>query len=139
MIDRALMEASLVALGDGYDGMAAELFAAFIAANPRYAAAFLNPAAAQERMTRETIEAMLGRAEGAGWVTTTVTVFVDLHRNYAAFAPQDYTAWFALVIAAMEQRAGPAWPSGATAAWQRQATALADLVATELAMSWQHR
>lgn len=133
MNDHALMEASLIALGDHYEGMAAELFAAFIAAHPQYADAFLNPAAAQERMTRETLEALLGQAEGAWWVETTVTTFVDLHRNYAAFTPQDYANWFALVIAAMECRAGPDWPEGASDAWRRQAGALNTLVAKGLA------
>ena len=130
--DLAVMEASLVALGDRYAGLAGELFERFIAAHPHYAPVFLNPAAAQERMTRETLEALLGLAGGEWWVVTTVTNFVDLHRNYAAFTSRDYGEWFELTIAAMAARAGADWPPGADAAWRRQARALALLVEAEL-------
>jgi len=127
------MEASLLALGDGYEGMAAELFDCFISTHPQYSEAFLNPAAAQERMTGETLDALLGAATGAWWVNTTVTTFVDLHRNYGAFSAQDYASWFDLVIAVMARRSGTAWPAGASAAWQRQAATLQALVSSELA------
>ena len=62
--DLAAMETSLVALGDRSEGLAAELFDGFIAAHPHYAPAFINPEAACERMTRETLEALLGLAGG---------------------------------------------------------------------------
>jgi len=130
--DHALMEASLVALGDGYEGMAAELFDDLIAAHPQHAHAFLNPAAARERMTRETLEALLGLAEDAPWVATTVIDFIDLHRGYAPFTADDYADWFARVIVAMERRAGAAWPAAASGAWRRQAARLTALVAAEL-------
>ena len=74
--------------------------------------------------------AMLGLAAGDWWVDHAVTNFIDLHHNYAAFTPQDYAAWFALVIGTMASRAGPDWPAGASAAWQRQADALVAKVAT---------
>ncbi|MFT6008727.1 MAG: hypothetical protein ACI9TB_001963 [Parasphingorhabdus sp.] len=128
--DHAVMEDSLEALGDRYDGMAAELFDRFIADHPQYAPVFLNPEAAQERMTRETLEAMLGLAAGEWWVDHAVTEFIDLHHNYADFTPQDYAAWFALVIETMANRAGPDWLAGASAAWQRQADGLVAKVAT---------
>ncbi|WP_417622065.1 hypothetical protein [Parasphingorhabdus sp.] len=128
--DTALMESSLEALDDRYDGMAAELFDRFIADHPHYAPVFLNPEAARERMTRETLEAMLGLAGGEWWVDHAVTNFIDLHHNYADFTPEDYAAWFALVIGAMERRAGGDWPNGASAAWQRQADSLVAKVAT---------
>jgi hypothetical protein len=137
--DLAAMEASLVALGDGYEGMAAELFEALIAGLPHYASAFMNPEAAQERMTRETLEVLLGLAGGEPWVPATIANFVDLHHNYAAFTAQDYDAWLALVVAAMERRAGDAWPDGARAAWDRQVGRLRGLVADELAHEWTHR
>ena len=127
--DHRLMEASLEALDERYDGMAAELFDRFIAAHPHYAPVFLNPEAARERMTRETLEAMLGLAAGETWVDHVVTNFVDLHHDYADFTPQDYAAWFALVIETMARRAGPYWPAGASAAWQRQADGLVARVA----------
>ncbi|MEH6790570.1 hypothetical protein [Parasphingorhabdus sp.] len=127
--DAALMEASLVALGDRYEGMAAALFDRFIADHPQYAPVFLNPEAARERMTRETLEAMLGLAAGEWWVDDAVTNFIDLHHNYADFSAADYAAWFALVIATMAERAGDDLPQGASAAWQRQADALVARVA----------
>ena len=128
--DAPLMEASLEALGDRYDGMAAALFDRFIADHPHYAPAFLNPEAARERMTRETLEAMLGLAAGEWWVDDAVTNFIDLHHNYADFTAHDYAAWFSLVITTMAQRAGKDWPDGARAAWQRQADALVAKVAS---------
>jgi hypothetical protein len=113
--------------------MAAELFDDLIAAHPQHAHAFLNPAAARERMTRETLEALLGLAEDAPWVATTVIDFIDLHRGYAPFTADDYADWFALAIAGLGRRAGAVWPRGATAAWRRQAERLTRLVAGELA------
>lgn len=127
--DHKLIEASLIALDTGYDGMAAILFDRFIADHPQYAHAFVNPEAARERMTRETLEAMVGLAAGEPWVDHAVTNFIDLHHDYADFTPQDYAAWFALVIETMASRAGPDWPAGASEAWQRQADALVAKVA----------
>jgi hypothetical protein len=127
--DAQLMEASLEALGDRYDGIAAELFDRYIADHPHYAPVFLNPEAARERMTRETLEAMLGLAAGEYWVDHAVTNFIDLHHNYADFTPQDYADWFALVTEAMARRAGADWPAGASEAWQRQADGLVAKVA----------
>jgi len=114
----------MLALGDAYEGMAEELFERFIAAHPHYAHTFTNPEAARERMTGETLEAMIGQAAGEWWVDHTVVNFVDLHRDYGAFTPQDYAAWFALVIETMERRTGSNWPDGASEAWQRQADIL---------------
>lgn len=130
--DTALLEQSLLALGDAYDGMAAELFKLFIASHPQYANAFANPEAAQERMTSETLEAMVGYASGQWWVTSTVTNFVDLHRDYDRFKPDDYRDWFALVIKTMAARAGDTWPADANLAWQRQADGLMQMVTAEL-------
>ena len=129
LTDAEVMEASLAALGDRYDGMAAELFDRFIADHPHYAPVFLNPEAARERMTRETLEAMLGLAAGEWWVDHAVTNFIDLHHNYADFTPQDYADWFALVIRVMAARAAAEWPAEATVAWQRQADGLVARVA----------
>ncbi|MFC4295760.1 hypothetical protein ACFO0A_11910 [Novosphingobium tardum] len=133
MSDREIMEESLVALGDRYEGLAEELFATLIASRPQYAAAFINPEAARERMTGETLEAMVGLAASEWWVDGAVTSFVDLHRNYADFDAGDYEAWILMTIAAIERRAGSDWPAGASAAWARQADALNAIVARELA------
>ena len=129
------MEASLVALGDGVEGMAAELMDRLIGDHPHYASAFMNPEAARERMTRETLEAMLGLAAGEPWVETTIANFVDLHHNYASFGADDYAAWLAMVIDSMERRTGVRWPAGASAAWRRQAACLTAFVEVELARS----
>ena len=127
--DYELMEASLLASGDSYDGMAAELFDHYIADHPQYAAVFLNTEAARERMTRETLEAMVGQAAGEWWVDSTVVNFIDLHHNYADFTPEDYSEWFTLVIQTMARRTGSNWPKGASAAWHRQADVLVEKVA----------
>lgn len=126
--DHALMEASLIALGDAHDGMAAELFERYIAAHPHYAPVFIHPEAAQERMTRETLEAMMGQAAGEWWVESTVINFVDLHNNYADFTSEDYREWFDLTIDTMAKRTGNDWPKGASAAWQRQANRLVEMI-----------
>jgi hypothetical protein len=131
--DAAIMEASLAALGDRYQGLAAALFDRFIAAHPHYAFAFANPGAARERMTRETLEALLGLGGGEWWVATTIANFVDLHHTSAAFTARDYAAWFELAITEMERRAGADWPPEAADAWRRQAARLAAFVADELA------
>lgn len=139
MSDRELMEASLVALDERYEGLAAELFDRFIAGHPHYTPVFLNPEAARERMTRETLEALLGLASDEHWVPTAIINFVDLHRNYADFTPRDYADWFGLTIATMAARAAMRWPDGATAAWERQAARLTELVAVELSQDWAHK
>ena len=119
----------MLALGDAYEGMAEELFDRFIAAHPQHAAAFTHPEAARERMTRETLEAMVGQAAGEWWVDHTVTNFVDLHHDYGKFSADDYAAWFTLSNEVMEKRSGEKWPEGASAAWQRQADILTQKVA----------
>lgn len=129
MNDQELLESSLLALGDRYEGMAAELFDRYIATHPQFAHAFMNPEAAQERMTRETIEAMVGQAAGEWWVESTVINFIDLHHNYDDFTPEDYSEWFTLVIQSMAERAQDDWPKGASTAWHRQAYALVEKIA----------
>ena len=126
--DEAILEQSLIALGDHYEGMAEELFNRYIAAHPHYAPVFIHPEAARERMTRETLEAMMGIATGEWWVEHTVINFVDMHHNYADFTTADYGAWFNLTIDTMAKRAGDDWPDGASAAWQRQADAMLKMV-----------
>ncbi len=133
--DQNLMEASLLTLADRDHGMPQELFEKFIADHPQYAPLFLNPEAARDRMTRETLEVMLGQAAGEWWVDHTVVNFIDLHKNYADFSPQDYAAWFALVINTMAARAGDSWPEKASAAWQRQADMLVEKVAATEAVT----
>lgn len=130
--DLALMEESLAALGDDGEGMAAELMDRLTADHPQYAHAFMNPEAARERMTRETLEALLGLAADEPWVATTIANFVDLHHDYASFSADDYAAWLAMTVAAMERRAGARWPAGASAAWRRQAARLIKLIQVEL-------
>lgn len=131
--DAALLEASLVALGEGGDDLGQALYERFIAAHPEHARAFTYPEAAWDRMTRETLEALVGLAEGAPWVETHVVNFVDLHRNYGDFSPRDYTDWVELAIAEMEARSPGRWPPAASAAWRRQADRLLELVSGELA------
>jgi len=127
--DHDLVEASLLALGDAYEGMASELFAVYLAGHPHFAHAFLNLEAARERMTRETIEAMVGQAAGKWWVDSTVVNFIDLQHNYDDFTPEDYSEWFTLVIQTMAALAGDDWSKGASAAWHRQAYALVEKIA----------
>jgi len=127
--DIGLMERSLAALGDQSQKLAAELFDRYLEGHPQFAHAFINPEAARDRMTNETIEALIGTAKGEWWVDSTVINFVDLHHNYADFTAEDYSEWFTLVIQTMANLTGKSWPKGASAAWHRQAYALVEKIA----------
>jgi hypothetical protein len=117
--DLALMESTLLALGDV--DIRGELFDRFFEAFPEQRPAFTNLEAASRRMTNETIEAMLGLAEGARWVDVTVADFIDLHRRYAPIPAQQYEAFVDMVIAELAASAGSAWTPAAHEVWHRRA------------------
>lgn len=123
------MEQSLASFSGHYQDVAARLFEKYIDDHPQFAHAFINPEAARDRMTRETIDALVGTAKGEWWVDSTVVNFVDLHHNYDDFTSEDYSEWFTLVIQTLASFAGNDWPKGASAAWHRQAYQLVDKIA----------
>ncbi len=127
--DIDLIEESLATLVDQLPVLAIKVFERYIDGHPQFAHAFLNPEAARQRMTNETIEAMVGSAKGDWWVDSTVINFVDLHHNYDDFTAEDYSEWFTLVIQTMASLSGESWPKGASAAWHRQAYALVEKIA----------
>lgn len=123
------MEKSLTTFGGGRRVLAAKLFDVYIDSHPQFAHAFISPEAARDRMTNETIDALVGTAKGEWWVDSTVINFVDLHHNYDDFTAEDYSEWFTLVIQTMANLTGDDWPKGASAAWHRQAYVLVEKIA----------
>ncbi|GAB5486506.1 MAG: hypothetical protein Pars2KO_00760 [Parasphingorhabdus sp.] len=127
--DLELIENSLAIIDGRHKDIAHALFERYIESHPQFADAFINPDAARDRMTNETIDALIGTARGDWWVDSTVINFVDLHHNYDDFSPEDYSEWFTLVIQTMANFAGNDWPKGASAAWHRQAYTLVEKIA----------
>ncbi len=126
--DLALMEASLVAVGER--DLRPAIFDQFFAAYPHHRAAFLNLEASSGRMINETLEMMMGLAEDAKWVEVTIVNFVDLHRNYGAFPVADYDAFIDMAVNSVADAAGKEWTSPVASAWARQATRLKQMIAT---------
>jgi hypothetical protein len=125
--DLGLMEASLIAVGD--TDLRPAIFDRFFETFPHHRPAFLNLEASSGRMINETLELMLGLAEGAKWVEVTIVNFVDLHRNYGAFPVADYNAFIDMTLLCLSRAAGDGWSDDAAAAWGQQATALKLLIA----------
>lgn len=126
MTDLALMEESLCALGD--TDILPALFDRFFEAFPEQRPAFINLEAASARMTNETIEAMMGLADGAPWVETTIVNFVDLHRNYGPIPHDQYAAFVDMTVTAMEAAADPPWCLAQTKVWHSHASALKSMI-----------
>ena len=120
------MEASLCALGD--TDIRPALFDHFFEAFPDQRPAFINLDAASARMTNETIEAMMGLAEGAPWVETTIVNFVDLHRNYGAIPHDHYSAFVDMTVGAMAGAADPPWSSAETRVWHDYGAKLKSMI-----------
>ncbi len=133
--DLDLMEASLAMIGDG--DIRAALFARFFAAFPEERTRFLNLDAASRRMTNETIDAMLGLAGDQSWVPSTVTYFVDLHRNYGVIPAQHYADFVDMVVATLAEAADESWTFEIAAAWGRQAGRLKAMLCDEHASQLQ--
>ncbi|MEP2988201.1 MAG: globin [Parasphingorhabdus sp.] len=127
--DTELIDESLATLDGQHSVLAIKVFERYIDDHPQFAHAFMNPEAARQRMTNETIEALVGAAKDEWWVDSTVINFVDLHHNYDDFTAEDYSEWFTLVIQTMAHLSGDGWPKGASAAWHRQAYALVEKIA----------
>jgi hypothetical protein len=123
------METPLLAIAEADIEITTALFDHFFATFPEQRALFLNLDAAAERMTNETIEAMMGLATDEQWVPTTIINFVDLHRNYGDFPASLYAAFIDMTIDALAHAAGAAWTHESDAAWRTQAERLKAMVA----------
>jgi hypothetical protein len=126
--DAALMEASLVAVADAGIDIRHALFERFFAAYPDRRASFISVDAASRRMTDETLQMMLGLAQGEGWVWPLVAELVFTHRNYGALPIAEYDAFIDMTVEELGLAAGPAWSAECDAAWQRQADALKAMI-----------
>ncbi len=126
--DVAAMEQTLIAIAEAEIDIAPALFDRFFKAFPEQRAAFYNLDAAQARMTNETLEAMYGLATDEHWVATTVTNFVDLHRNYGAYSAELYAAFVDLTVETLADAAGTQWSDRSEAAWRAQATRLKAMI-----------
>lgn len=126
--ETAAMMAVLEAAGETGVDIVPIVFDRFFAEFPDTRELFLSFEAAAGRMVNETLEAMLGLAEGAWWVESTVVNFVDLHRNYAAIPMTQWTAWIDMTVDALVEAAGEDSDSNGARAWRRQAARLKAMV-----------
>lgn len=120
----------LEAVGEAGIDIVPRVFDRFFERYPETREMFPNLPAAAGRMVNETIEALVGIAEGAWWVETTIVNFVDLHRNYGAITIDHYAGWGDITVAVLLDAAGDG-SAAAEAAWQRQAVRLKEMIAIE--------
>lgn len=126
--DTAPMTALLEAAGEAGVDIVPIVFDRFFAAFPEARALFPHVEAAAGRMVNETLEAMLGLAENAWWVETTIVNFVDLHRNYGAIPAAQWTAWVDMTVDALAEAAGERADGESVRAWRRQAGRLKAMI-----------
>jgi len=125
--DAAPMMAVLEAAGEAGVDIVPIVFDRFFTEFPETRALFPHVEAAAGRMVNETLEAMMGLADGAWWVKTTVVNFVDLHRNYGAIPMVQWTAWIDMTVDALVEAAGEGGADGEPA-WRRQAERMKDMI-----------
>lgn len=126
--DAALMEASLVAVAEAGIDIRLPLFERFFAAYPDRRPSFISVDAASRRMTDETLQMMLGLAEGADWVWPLVAELVFTHRSYGVLPIAEYDAFIDMTVAELGVAAGAAWRAETAAAWARSADALKAMI-----------
>lgn len=126
--DAALMEASLVAAAEAGIDIRLPLFERFFLAFPDRWPSFISVDAASRRMTDETLQMMLGLAEGADWVWPLVAELVFTHRSYGALPIEEYDAFIAMTVVELGVAAGAAWDAETAAAWMRSAGALKAMI-----------
>ena len=128
----AIMEASLIAAAESDIDIRQIVFERFFAAFPKTRPSFYNLEAASGRMINETLEAMIGLADEAPWVTTTVVNFVDLHRNYAEIPFEQYAGFVDMSLDALAIAAGDTWSAAAQQAWELAAERLKTLISANI-------
>lgn len=126
---RDQMEATLLAIAEADVDIIPSLFDRFFTAFPDQRAAFINLGAATGRMTSETIEAMIGLANGESWVPVTITNFVDLHRNYGEIRFEHYAAFVDMTVDALADAVPQNWTAAQNEAWRTQAERLKAMIA----------
>lgn len=131
--DRALMEASLIAAAGTEAAMRARVFERFFTAYPTREAVFLHVAVTSVRMLDETLQALLGVAEGAPWVWPHMADLVYEHRGYGNPVPAEYAAFIDIAVDELARAAGGAWTTECARAWQEAADKLKELVARAVA------
>lgn len=122
------MEASLIAVADAGIDIRIPLFERFFAAYPERRASFISVDAASRRMTDETLQMMLGLAQGETWVWPLVAELVFTHRSYGALPIAEYDAFIDMTVAELGAAIGVAWSAPSAAAWQRHADALKAMI-----------
>lgn len=128
----AIMEASLIAAAESDIDIRQIVFDRFFEAFPETRPLFYNLEAASGRMINETLEAMIGLADDASWVTTTVVNFVDLHRNYGTIPFEQYAAFVDMTVDALAVTVGDTWSSAAQNTWDVAAARLKTLIGTNI-------
>jgi hemoglobin-like flavoprotein len=128
----AMMESCLIAAAESDIDIRQVIFDRFFEAFPETRPLFYNLEAASGRMINETLEAMVGLADGAPWVATTVINFIDLHRNYGAIPADQYNAFIDITIEVLAGAVGVGWTNDVEIMWQRQAEQLKSLIVASL-------
>ncbi len=122
------MEAPLLAIAQADIDIVPLVFDRFFVSFPDERAKFMNLEAAAGRMVNETLEAMIGLAEDAWWVETTVTNFVDLHRDYGAIGVEVYAGFVDALTETLQEAAGDGWSADSAAAWADVAARLKGMI-----------
>jgi hemoglobin-like flavoprotein len=133
--DAALLEASLLRLGESGVELRHQLYEQFFARFPERRAAFLSTEATSVRMTDETLQILYGLAQGESWAETLIAELVGTHRSYGTLPLAEYDAFIDLTIAVLGDTIPADWDSATAAAWARQAQQFKHLVA-EATAAW---
>ncbi|MBV7256482.1 hypothetical protein KCG44_06740 [Pacificimonas sp. WHA3] len=119
-----LMTESLAAAAEAGWEIREPLFTRFFKAFPKRRAAFLVPQASSIRMTDETLQIMLGLAEGADWVWPQIADIVFTHRAYGPLPIAEYDAFIDMTVKELARAVGASWSAAHQQAWQTQADVL---------------
>ena len=118
--DSDAMMALLEAAGERDIDIVPLVFDRFFARHPDTRELFPNLEAAAGRMVNETLDALVGLAENAWWVDTTIINFVDLHRNFGTITEAQWHDWIDMTIDTLAEAGGDEAAAASKPAWQAQ-------------------
>lgn len=126
--DSDTMMALLEAAGEREIDIVPLVFDRFFARHPETRELFPNLEAAAGRMVNETLEALVGLAEDAWWVNTTIINFVDLHRNFGTISEAQWHDWIDMTIDTLAEAGGAEAAALSKPAWQAQAARMKAMI-----------
>ncbi len=104
------------------------VFDRFFARHPDTRELFPNLEAAAGRMVNETLEALVGLADEAWWVNTTIINFVDLHRNFGTISEVQWHDWIDMTIDTLAEVGGAEAAAISRPAWDAQAARMKAMI-----------